>query len=1230
MSLQIQLRRGTAAAWTAANTLLAQGEFGFETDTLKFKLGDGSTVWNSLPYYSTSAGVVWGTITGTLSTQTDLQTALNAKYSTPAGTVNQILSGTGSVLSTLPTAAVPAFTGDATNSAGSLALTLTTIGSATGPIGSSSTVPVVTIDAKGRTTALTSATITPAAIGAFGTPGGTVNQILSGTGSVLSTLPTAAEPAHTGDVTNSAGSLALTLASIITAGGPTGSASVVPVITYDAKGRLTAVTTATITPAAIGALATPTGTVNQILSGTGSVLSTLPTAAVPAFTGDAMNSAGSLALTLATVNSNVGSFGAAATVPVVTVSAKGLVTAVTTATITPAAIGALATPTGTVNQILSGTGSVLSTLPTAAVPAFTGDVTNTAGSLTTTIAASAVTLAKMANLAANSILGNNTASPAAPIALTVAQTQALIQLRIGTTSTAQGGTITLTATSTRQQIVTGTGTTNTIIVLPAATTLWLDWATEIDNSSNGTVFVQQNGGTLLQVIPIGGCAFVNCTSIGTGAGTWDSDLLPNAQTPPLAINGLELWGHSYLDQANVGNGSTNLAPNTNTNFGYILAASLGVPLSQVRNHAVTGSQITNPVRAGAVNTGGGFARILSEIYRTKVPGQADKSRNGNAHLICTGLNDIGFTASGSQATMRSTALDVLTVCVAKMRAAIIVNGNSSGLGLAYTGTWAAAAAGAVDYTSGNGWATSTTGGVFTFTLPANYQGEPITFAMVGYSAASALSVTWGGTAGVTGTTTLNSRAFGAQSIVPFRVTTLTAANAGETITGTVTLSGTTFILDGVFIEALKPVPVLICTQPRLPCKSTNVASGAGTTTGATTAFTDASITFNSTTDAGVAMAETDAQGAFTGNVNTISSVTNATTIVLGTAATGAHTSIKYTIARKYNGYPTNGWTNADFTGATIASHSAADTDITTWNSGVIAALKTVFPDPMFQVVDLDAAMGSDANLPTGVYSWFEPVNFAHLGEVGTVYAASICYAATQKMVQNSSVDFLPLGLLQVPAVPTYRSAGKRRLIQNTAIAQGSGAWYLPEGANLDVVANAYTAVAGDLFAFPLEISESAIYAMGAALEQIGATGTSIVRVGIYNDLAGPDGTPSGYPQSLLSDGGLTTLTAANSVQALGNFYRPLYPGLWWLAFGISSLGTASTLRTTFGPSPLLPSWNHTVNGVIRPIAWKVTGQTLSSAMPEIFPSGGALVGCAGGTFASASAAPLVALELHVF
>lgn len=45
-----QFRRGTAAQWTAANTVLASGELGLETDTAKFKIGNGTTAWNSLPY----------------------------------------------------------------------------------------------------------------------------------------------------------------------------------------------------------------------------------------------------------------------------------------------------------------------------------------------------------------------------------------------------------------------------------------------------------------------------------------------------------------------------------------------------------------------------------------------------------------------------------------------------------------------------------------------------------------------------------------------------------------------------------------------------------------------------------------------------------------------------------------------------------------------------------------------------------------------------------------------------------------------------------------------------------------------------------------------------------------------------------------------------------------------------------------------------------------------------
>ena len=67
-------------------------------------------------------------------------------------------------------------------------------------------------------------------------------------------------------------------------------------------------------------------------------------------------------------------------------------------------------------------------LPAGNFPALTGDVTSSAGSLGTVIAAGAVTLAKMANLAANSIIGNNTGSPATPLALTAGQVKTLLAI----------------------------------------------------------------------------------------------------------------------------------------------------------------------------------------------------------------------------------------------------------------------------------------------------------------------------------------------------------------------------------------------------------------------------------------------------------------------------------------------------------------------------------------------------------------------------------------------------------------------------------------------------------------------------------------------------------------------------------------------------------------------------------------------------------------------------------
>lgn len=91
MAYKIQLRNDTAANWTSANPTLAQGEMGIETDTLKFKFGNGATAWTSLSY---------GLLTGTMN-QSNLTTTVSdksANYTIVAGDKNSVIRSTNSAI----------------------------------------------------------------------------------------------------------------------------------------------------------------------------------------------------------------------------------------------------------------------------------------------------------------------------------------------------------------------------------------------------------------------------------------------------------------------------------------------------------------------------------------------------------------------------------------------------------------------------------------------------------------------------------------------------------------------------------------------------------------------------------------------------------------------------------------------------------------------------------------------------------------------------------------------------------------------------------------------------------------------------------------------------------------------------------------------------------------------------------------------------------------------------
>jgi hypothetical protein len=159
---------------------------------------------------------------------------------------------------------------------------------------------------------------------------------------------------------------------------------------------------------------------------------TIAAARMPAHTGDVTSTAGSVALTLAanavsnakaaqmaatTIKGN--NTGAAANAADLTAAQVKTMLAITNADVS--GLGALATAAA-VNLATQATG----TLAAAQMAALSGDVTNTAGSLATTIAANAVSNAKAAQMAANTLKGNNTGATANASDLTTAQVAAML------------------------------------------------------------------------------------------------------------------------------------------------------------------------------------------------------------------------------------------------------------------------------------------------------------------------------------------------------------------------------------------------------------------------------------------------------------------------------------------------------------------------------------------------------------------------------------------------------------------------------------------------------------------------------------------------------------------------------------------------------------------------------------------------------------------------------------
>ena len=124
----IQLRRDTAANWTSVNPTLAAGEQGFETDTGRYKIGNGTTPWNALGVNLTVDSLTAGNqvegdvlisynqaeIGTDLSVGNDLEVANNATISGTSNIIGGVFLGDGIVDASVGTLSSLAVTDDIT------------------------------------------------------------------------------------------------------------------------------------------------------------------------------------------------------------------------------------------------------------------------------------------------------------------------------------------------------------------------------------------------------------------------------------------------------------------------------------------------------------------------------------------------------------------------------------------------------------------------------------------------------------------------------------------------------------------------------------------------------------------------------------------------------------------------------------------------------------------------------------------------------------------------------------------------------------------------------------------------------------------------------------------------------------------------------------------------------------------------------------------------------------